>query len=214
MKNLTSFNSSPMETSVANVNRMVSKIDSVKNGSASHEDACECAMYFVGNMMSVFNLSATIAVNDGFCSKDLEVALQLFDDARSFARASATFFDSYPFCKKIICDAIVTSGYAESVLIVLPANKTIGSVDRTKTYIVKHPSSSLIKIGKSVNPVSRIKSLSTGAGCDLDVLSIIDGDMESALHNKFSSLRVFGEWFKDDGSIFEFVKNQMLEVSQ
>lgn len=75
---------------------------------------------------------------------------------------------------------------------------------KTKTYIIKSPASGLIKIGKSGKPNERINGLGTAAGCKLDVLAIIDDDIEAELHKRFASIRVYGEWFRDDGQIAAF----------
>lgn len=74
-----------------------------------------------------------------------------------------------------------------------------------KTYIARSNASGLIKIGRSINPKARMLSLGTGAGCNPELLLVIDGDHERSLHRKFARLRVHGEWFSDDGSIMEYV---------
>ena len=48
-------------------------------------------------------------------------------------------------------------------------------------------------------------SLKTGAAVKPEILVVIDKDVESALHKRFKPLRVFGEWFRDDGSIAAFI---------
>ena len=77
-----------------------------------------------------------------------------------------------------------------------------------KTYIAINQETGLLKIGKSVNPTSRMDGLKTGAATKPKLLLVIDDDVETNLHKRFSKLRVFGEWFKDDGSIFAFITDQ------
>lgn len=77
-----------------------------------------------------------------------------------------------------------------------------------KTYIAVNADSGLLKIGKSVNPDTRMNHLSTGAATKPNLLLVIDGDIEKKLHKRFSKLRVFGEWFRDDGSISAFIADQ------
>ena len=60
---------------------------------------------------------------------------------------------------------------------------------------------SIVKIGKSYDVDSRKKQIERLVGEDLELVSVIDYDVESSLHDKFYSLNVEGEWFFDDGSI-------------
>lgn len=71
----------------------------------------------------------------------------------------------------------------------------------TKTYIVRNPLTGLIKIGKAMNPASRIHDIGHMAGAVLDVIVVIGKNIEGELHRRFASIRVHGEWFKDDGQI-------------
>lgn len=76
-----------------------------------------------------------------------------------------------------------------------------------KTYIAMSTGSGLIKIGRSINPEKRMAQLQVGAAEKPRILLVIDGDIERALHDRFRALRVFGEWFRDDGSIAEYVES-------
>mgnify|MGYP003655042225 CR=1 FL=1 len=69
------------------------------------------------------------------------------------------------------------------------------------TYIVFSPASRLIKIGRAINPPRRIAAIGTQSGCRLEVIKLIDRDIEAQLHKQFKEIRVYGEWFKDDGQI-------------
>lgn len=88
--------------------------------------------------------------------------------------------------------------------------KRVGSPERkdcqnSKTYIVRHPLSNLIKIGRSRDPEQRIRILSTQSGAILNTLLIVDEDIERELHTRFCQLRVHGEWFDDEqGLIAEY----------
>ena len=74
------------------------------------------------------------------------------------------------------------------------------------TYVVRHPETKAVKIGRSIHPQKRIKDLSMQSGCILHVVAIIDKDIEQPLHKKFSGLRTVGEWFRDtDSQITNFV---------
>lgn len=74
----------------------------------------------------------------------------------------------------------------------------------TKTYIVYNKLSRLIKIGKAVDVKKRILDIGNMAGTVLDEIMVFNEDIERALHKKFSSIRVHGEWFSDDGQIRSF----------
>lgn len=78
-----------------------------------------------------------------------------------------------------------------------------------KTYIAFNPASGLIKIGKSINPEKRMHSLSNGAGAHPEILAVINSDVETVLHKKFAAIRVFREWFLDDGSIAAYLSELM-----
>lgn len=81
-----------------------------------------------------------------------------------------------------------------------PCNNKIE--DKGFVYVVYNPKTKLTKIGKSMNPKSRIKSLAFGAGCDLKELAIVRVEdcsrVENMLHKKFNHARKVGEWFKLD----------------
>lgn len=66
-----------------------------------------------------------------------------------------------------------------------------------KTYVVRKSGTSEIKIGRSMQAERRIKTLKTQSGCNLDTLIIINKNIETAMHRKFSHLRTIGEWFDD-----------------
>lgn len=84
----------------------------------------------------------------------------------------------------------------------------------SKTYIVRHPLTQLIKIGKSLNPDNRIRTLSTQSGAILKTLLIIDSDIESELHKKFCEFRVCGEWFDDKKGLIAEYANSAKECDQ
>jgi hypothetical protein len=75
------------------------------------------------------------------------------------------------------------------------------------TYIVFNPASKLIKIGKTISVTQRLAALSTSGGSPLEILAVIEGDIEVALHKRFAAIRVHGEWFSDDGQIKAYAKD-------
>lgn len=65
---------------------------------------------------------------------------------------------------------------------------------KQKTYLVHDPSNSLYKIGRSADPNSRFKGLTT-SNVNLTLISTCEIDIESELHQKYSQKRTQGEWF-------------------
>lgn len=65
-----------------------------------------------------------------------------------------------------------------------------------------------IKIGKSENPIERMKKLQTGNVRELKMLATYqcyDEDLEGYIHKRFSHDRVRGEWFKPSKELFAFM---------
>lgn len=69
-----------------------------------------------------------------------------------------------------------------------------------KTYVIKKVGSEEIKIGRSIKPKARIRTLSCQSGCEMETLLIVDSNIELALHKKFSHIRGIGEWFDDSNN--------------
>ena len=63
-----------------------------------------------------------------------------------------------------------------------------------KTYLIRNNSNNLIKIGKSIDPVNRLNSLSIVSN-DLELIHVINEDVETLLHYKYAKKNKFKEWF-------------------
>ena len=63
------------------------------------------------------------------------------------------------------------------------------------------------KIGYSINPSERLKSVQTGCPFELTIAGIIKGDFykEKSFYEMFSKCRTYGEWFKISGSLRDFI---------
>ncbi len=75
-------------------------------------------------------------------------------------------------------------------------------------YFIQAAESKRIKIGFSASdPAHRRASMQVGCPEELILLFCIDGDQnkEKALHTKYSSHKVRGEWFKCESDLKEFV---------
>ncbi|MFT8276099.1 GIY-YIG nuclease family protein [Kerstersia gyiorum] len=64
-------------------------------------------------------------------------------------------------------------------------------------YFIKRQDG-LIKIGYSHNPKARLSQLKQQHQCDMEILAATVGarELEKSLHDRFSSCRVSGEWFR------------------
>lgn len=80
-----------------------------------------------------------------------------------------------------------------------------------KIYLIRcsEENDILYKIGFSINPHKRRKTLETGNPNDLEVIDEFftnyDRKLETAIHNRFRSKKIRREWFKlDDNDIRNF----------
>lgn len=72
---------------------------------------------------------------------------------------------------------------------------TTNTSRKTKTYLLKDKNTGLYKIGKSVNPLNREKTLQ-GEKPTYELLKVWDDNIERELHDKYKNQRVRGEWFE------------------
>ena len=72
------------------------------------------------------------------------------------------------------------------------------SAGESKVYFIESKAAGLIKIGRSVNPVSRFNAIRTMSPDKLVLLGYLPEEVatENELHKKFAHLRMHGEWFK------------------
>jgi T5orf172 domain len=70
---------------------------------------------------------------------------------------------------------------------------------RSVIYFIRRPSSGLIKIGVSSDPMSRIAALQTAADEPLELLGLCQGGriFESVIHRLLADHHSHGEWFRD-----------------
>lgn len=75
-------------------------------------------------------------------------------------------------------------------------------------YFIQQGDGGSIKIGYSKNPAQRLASLQTGHSESLHMRAIAPGSMaqERALHDRFSHLRVSGEWFRPDEDLVAYMR--------
>lgn len=76
-------------------------------------------------------------------------------------------------------------------------------------YFMRSELTGLIKIGYSVNPDKRHKSIQTSNGGDVTLLTAFKGTMadEQKLHEQFAESRVRGEWFTPTDELMKVVES-------
>lgn len=83
-------------------------------------------------------------------------------------------------------------------------------------YFIQGQCGGAIKIGYSLDPVSRLKGLQTGYPDTLVILAMIPGNesIEKGLHKEFDSSRLNGEWFRPDTRLIDKIKELKARVKQ
>jgi hypothetical protein len=86
----------------------------------------------------------------------------------------------------------------------------IGKINKyeSKVYFIK--CNEYIKIGKADNLPKRLKQLQTSNPYELSIIGAISGnlDIEKEAHSNFKHLHHKGEWFKNDISIVNYIKEK------
>jgi len=77
---------------------------------------------------------------------------------------------------------------------------------KPKCYLMIDEATGLVKIGKSINPENRERTLQSEKPT-IKMIHYFDNDIERELHNKFRDKRVRGEWFRlDMNEVSEIIK--------
>jgi len=79
---------------------------------------------------------------------------------------------------------------------------------RGYVYFIQGQCGGAIKIGYSLSPSSRLRTLQTGYPDTLKILLLIPGDesTERMLHRQFEEMRLKGEWFRPDKRLTDKIK--------
>lgn len=82
------------------------------------------------------------------------------------------------------------------------------SPDRpTYTYFISKGWPGPIKIGRSINPPARLRSLQTGCPDRLFLIATALGDIEKDLHRRFGYSRIRGEWFNPSDALMDWIED-------
>lgn len=76
-------------------------------------------------------------------------------------------------------------------------------------YVVGSIDFDYVKIGRSTNPRKRFSALQTGYPKELHVFRVFttnDLDLEKSLHKKFSDYHTYGEWFRVEGDLADWLE--------
>lgn len=106
--------------------------------------------------------------------------------------------------EKDIRDHIINTHVEYSIRFELEISKGM------KTYLMKDGISGLFKIGKSKDPIKRLNQLRTG-NPNLSMVCFGMGTTEAELHKKFSSCRVYGEFFRLDSNQVDNIHKLIVE---
>jgi hypothetical protein len=81
-------------------------------------------------------------------------------------------------------------------------------LQETYIYFIQAGEDGAIKIGSSKNPAKRLASLRTASPVPLNVLKVITGsrELELTYHDRFSSIRMKGEWFEPTAELLTFIQ--------
>lgn len=86
--------------------------------------------------------------------------------------------------------------------------------DMGYVYVLYNPESELVKIGKTIQPQVRFRTLSNSNGSKfryyLSDPIFINSLLEKVMHNRFHKYRVRGEWYK--GIEFDTVVNELKKI--
>jgi hypothetical protein len=77
---------------------------------------------------------------------------------------------------------------------------------KSLTYLMLDHNTGYYKIGKSISPASREKTLQSEKPT-IEMILVIDMDIEKDLHTIFASKRIRGEWFSLTLKDVDFIKN-------
>lgn len=136
-------------------------------------------------------------------------------EGRNWYSVKCRASDNSPFNEKSLPPSVVFDGEkyhfdfpALSGLIKLTAGqkKDVYIVGKV-VYFIQGETNPLIKIGIASDLNSRLSGIQTGNPDRLKVLATIPGgkEEEKIIHNKFSHLRIRGEWYKPEPDLLSYI---------
>lgn len=109
--------------------------------------------------------------------------------------------------KNMLCAYDLTEGFGLDEL-VAAADYCPGPEYFAKVYFVLRRDTNQVKIGTTGDVGARVRALAGNSGAPLELLASIKGGRkaEAKLHERFASLRQYGEWFAYEGDLVEYVQ--------
>lgn len=182
----------------------------IDNGELSEAKAMEAAMYSVAYAMGKFQTAHDLMLD--FLKSDdkslhrREPALRKLREAKEYVKVVRDCFSKYSYIRATL-ESLHTIFYFYDAMVLAPtyfeAAKSSHKSTAIKTYFFKNPITGLIKIGRTIDIKTRKQSVQCGAGIDLVVIAVIEGDIENELHKQFADYREHGEWFNDTDGLIE-----------
>lgn len=182
----------------------------IDNGELSEAKAMEAAMYSVAYAMGKFQTAHDLMLeflkSDDKSLHRREPTLQKLREAKEYVKVVRDCFSKYSYIRATL-ESLHTIFYFYDAMVLAPtyfeAAKSSHKNTAIKTYFFKNPTTGLIKIGRTIDVKTRKQSVQCGAGIDLVVIAVIDGDIENELHKQFADYREHGEWFNDTDGLIE-----------
>lgn len=89
-----------------------------------------------------------------------------------------------------------------------------GTKSTDHLYIIEGNNGKSFKIGRSLDPLSRLDALQTGNASQLRLVLILQnkGCHEKLIHNRLNKWRHKGEWFRKNVILDEFIKNKQIDT--
>lgn len=164
-------------------------------------------VYFINETRLLFSEARDFKIING---DKILIKLKSFDSIYKFELDEYDIFDIYVWFEVFRLPKMFLSEVAEKYyhdeyvfyneslkekLTIKTPTKQVQVKSKSKTYIMKDINTNLYKIGKSINPKHRERTLQ----CEkptIKMIKIFQLDIEKQLHEIYSKHRVRGEWFQ------------------
>ena len=126
--------------------------------------------------------------------------------------------DSRPELKLMVYEAALKQD-PELIQHLMNKSKELGQLDNDKTYLylIKEDNSNHYKIGVSINPEDRLKSLQTASKTKLNIVAYCVHEnayeVEQSIHAILNDCRKCGEWFELDEEIVIYILREYYGAS-
>ena len=142
--------------------------------------------------------------NKSFVTKYCEISVSLkykIDTFKEWMKFNYKYFDD-----EIFYNPINQKRYTREFISKKQNKKTvnINHLKTIKTYIIKDDLNNTYKIGRSINPLKREKTLQSEKP-NLKLIKIFENNIEKELHDLYKHCRLRGEWFNLNKVQLEYI---------